>query len=422
MKRSLSPDRSENGFQKATRPSSPESLPEYLNHPPERRPRASSPSLMTEDERIEATLERMQHTDEHKITLDDGTKYMLRKDPRFWKGAPEVWAEMPGVVGLWVSTHGNIQYKVQGRWLRPHKPNADKKGYRRFFYAPPRVKKTLFKVHACVATTFLGPPPSKDHTPDHVDVNREGNTSNNCIWNLRWASKSEQNQNQRIKEEAMQSARPCFGRAIDGGGDWVEYKSVVDAAEKLELNSGNISHVCNGKCKRTGEYTFKWMPIPEPLEGEVWKPYKNGKHVSNTGRVKLKSGWIYTPRPTRGEVYASFDTTGFHIVVCTRFHGAAPSKHLTVDHIDRDTTNNRAENLAWKTPSEQNENRDLPALGDGNKDSLKRPVKVIFPDESFQTILGLHEAARQLKIRTQTLQSRIKNKSVIKGMRFEYAE
>ena len=93
-----------------------------------------------------------------------------------------------------------------------------------------------------------------------------------------------------------------------------------------------------------------------------------------------------------------------------------------MDHIDRDETNNKAENLAWKTRSEQNENQDLPALGDGNRDSLKRRVKVIFPDGSFHTILGLCEAARQLKISPFTLKSRIKNKSVIKGMRFEYGD
>jgi hypothetical protein len=379
---------------------------------------------MTGDQRIEATLERMQHTDEIEIPTEDGTRCVLRKDPRFRKGAAEEWAEMPGVGGLWASTHGRVQYKLNGTWLAPHMPKPNKEGYRKFHYTAPGMKKgERLGVHMCVATTFLGPPPSKDHTPDHVDVNRQGNRGHNCIWNLRWASKTEQIQNRRELEEAKQSARPCFGRSVVGGGDddqWVEYNSTTDAAKKLELDAGHIGQVCNGKGKTAGGYVFQWMPIPGPLEGEVWKPYKNGKHVSNMGRVKTKSGWIYTTRPPRGTVYAEFDGTLFHIVVCTLFHGARPSKHHTVDHLDRDPANNKAENLRWKTRSEQNKNRDLPALGDGNKDSLKRHVRVVHPNGTIQRFLGLLEAARQLKIHPRTLRYRIRNKSVIRGVRFEY--
>lgn len=204
----------------------------------------------------------------------------------------------------------------------------------------------------------------------------------------------------------------------------MEYKSTVDAAEKLELDAAHIDRVCNGKRKRktVGGYTFKWMLIPGPLEGEVWKLYKNGKHVSNMGRVKLKSGWIYTPYPSRGEIYAKFHGTLFHSVVCTLFHGARPSRHHTVDHRDRDPTNNKAENLEWKTPSEQNDNQDRPALGDGLMDSLKRRMRVVHPDGTIQRFLGLKEAARQLKINHVTLHSCIKRKSVIDGVRFEYED
>lgn len=414
------------------RPASPEhpelvelvELVDRLDHPPDRRRRPSSPSLMEEDERIDATLERMQHTGELEFPSGDGTRWMLRKDPRFRKGAAEVWAEMPGMRGVWVSTHGRLKTQFKGTWRRPYRPNRNQKGYRKFYYTAPGTEKSkLFGVHSCVATTFLGPPPSGDHTADHVDVDSQDNRANNFIWNLRWASRTEQGKNRRKQEEAKQHSRPCFGRAVVGGGDdWVEYKGTCDAAKKLGLYSANIDRVCNGKVKTTSGYVFKWMPIPEPLPGEVWKLYKNGTHVSDMGRVKLKSGWIYTPLPTRGTVYASFYSTLFHIVVCTLFNEARPSRHHTVDHWDRDPTNNKAENLRWKTPSEQVKNQDLPALGDGNRDSLKRRVKVIHPDGTIQHFLGLAEAARQLKINFGTLRSRILNKSVTKGVRFEYEE
>ena len=377
---------------------------------------------MTENERIDATLERMKHADEIEFPSDDGSQWMLRKDPRFRKGADEVWEEMPEVDGLWVSTHGRIQYKLNGNWLRPYRPKTNKKGYRLFNYTAPGVEKSkMFGVHACVVTTFLGPPPTGDHTADHVDVENQEGRGNNCIWNLRWASKSEQVTNRRKPEEAQQSARPCFGKAVGGGDDdWVEYESVCYAAEKLELDAGTISQVCNGKGKTVGGYVFEWMPIPEELEEEEWKLYKGGKFVSNMGRVKLKSGWIYTPFPTRGMVYARFYSKQFHVVVCTLFHGPRPSRHHTVDHRDRDPTNNKAENLEWKTNSEQAKNRDMPALGDGNMDSVKTRVRVIHLDGTIQHFLGLREAARQLKINLSTLGARINRKSVIKGVRYEY--
>ena len=200
----------------------------------------------------------------------------------------------------------------------------------------------------------------------------------------------------------------------------MKYESVCDAAKTLGLSFSAIGLVCNGKCKRVGEYNFRWMPIPEPLPGEVWKPYKKGCQVSNMGRVKTKRGWIYTPWPTRGVVYAQFCDTKFHIVVCKMFVGPPPSKSHTVDHIDRDPTNNKASNLRWATKSEQVLNRDLPALGDGFKDSLKKSVRVVYPDGTIQRFLGISEAARQLELLRETLGARIKYKYVIKGVKYEY--
>ena len=48
-------------------------------------------------------------------------------------------------------------------------------------------------VHRLVALSFLGDPPSPEHTVDHVDTD----TTNNVLTNLRWASLAEQKQNKR---------------------------------------------------------------------------------------------------------------------------------------------------------------------------------------------------------------------------------
>ena len=161
-------------------------------------------------------LEIMEDSDEVEIPSEDGTRWMLRKDPRFRKGADEVWEEMPGVVGLLVSTHGRIQTKLNGNWRQPFRPKTNKQGYRRFNYKAPGMEKSkMFGVHACVVTTFLGPPPTRGHTADHVDVENQEGRGNNCIWNLRWASKSEQKENQRKPEEAKQEHALALAKLLE---------------------------------------------------------------------------------------------------------------------------------------------------------------------------------------------------------------
>lgn len=41
-----------------------------------------------------------------------------------------------------------------------------------------------------------------------------------------------------------------------------------------------------------------------------------------------------------------------HFLVCLAWHGPRPSPRHQVDHIDRDRWNNRASNLRWVTPRE----------------------------------------------------------------------
>ncbi len=99
------------------------------------------------------------------------------------------------------------------------------------------------------------------------------------------------------KSSAGARSKRIEGRKI-GESDWVPYPSANEAARVLGLSNVCISYVCQGKQKRTGNYTFRFVEYPD-LDGEIWKPIPQvlfpGKKVkgmmaSNLGRIMRKDG------------------------------------------------------------------------------------------------------------------------------------
>lgn len=83
--------------------------------------------------------------------------------------------------------------------------------------------------------------------------------------------------------------------------------------------------------------------------------------VREDGAVLLPKGWSFGARNTCGyrNVRIGNKVDGkcyyVHRLVCEAFH-KNPQNKPTVDHIDRNPSNNFASNLRWATQSEQNEN------------------------------------------------------------------
>jgi hypothetical protein len=115
---------------------------------------------------------------------------------------------------------------------------------------------------------------------------------------------------------------------------------------------------------------------PEEISKEKWLP------LSEYGRLKLKSGYEISSlgrfKNLKGKVTSGSlqQSTGYlrvgclvegfgrkpfqvlvHSAACLAFRGPKPSDKHTVDHNDRNRTNNCIENLDWKTAIEQNNNR-----------------------------------------------------------------
>lgn len=117
--------------------------------------------------------------------------------------------------------------------------------------------------------------------------------------------------------------------------------------------------------------------------------------ISDTGQVySLKSGKYLKSRKSR-EYYqvnlykdGKHKTFKVHRLVAQAFIPNLDNKP-TVDHIDRDPSNNQVDNLRWATPKEQNYNRDL--INFAIKCRKARGVKIIeVIDDKEIEYLSLH--------------------------------
>src|SRR5581483_4863341 len=96
-------------------------------------------------------------------------------------------------------------------------------------------------------------------------------------------------------------------------------------------------------------------------EDEVWKeiPDLPGYLASSMGRIRRKGRPIRKPVINR-KGYVVLGVTGkqfrAHRLICRTFHGPAP-EGCEVGHLNGNRTDNRAENLKWVTPKENQAHR-----------------------------------------------------------------
>lgn len=163
------------------------------------------------------------------------------------------------------------------------------------------VSNTLMHIFVC--SLFHGPRPGPNYTVEHKD----GDRSNNNKDNLKWATWQEQHKNKQFRSDAWKT-------------------------------SEGVSH-----------------------HDEVWVALGIREcAVSNYGRWKNTYGKISTPHPmTDGYVGVTMlhKHHKLHDLVCTAFHGPKPTIRHTANHKNHDRSDNRAENLEWMSPKEQNQDR-----------------------------------------------------------------
>jgi len=134
-------------------------------------------------------------------------------------------------------------------------------------------------ISRAIASTFIGPPPSPEHTADHLDRNPDDDN----IYNIQWATKSEQSKNQErpgVNKDALIVVRDGIEKTIN---EWIEYLKYEKNPFGREYTKGSIENYLK---KKMFGFAFKEY---SDLPGETWKPIPDTKNwlISDMNRIKF---------------------------------------------------------------------------------------------------------------------------------------
>ena len=138
------------------------------------------------------------------------------------------------------------------------------------------------RICRALASTFIGPPPSIDHTTDHED----NNTNNDTLDNIRWLDKKGQ-ANNRTMPDTLKSAFVIVKDDMSlTSKEWIEHLKYEKNPFGREYTMKMISTYAQKK-----QHGFAYKEYPD-LPGETWKKIKNSENkmgrweISDMNRVK----------------------------------------------------------------------------------------------------------------------------------------
>ena len=138
-------------------------------------------------------------------------------------------------------------------------------------------------VHRVVAASFLGLPPSPEHS--HIN-HKDGNKSNNAIENLEYVTPAENNAHRCANLKGCNPlSKEVLSCRYGTNEEWTAHPSMASAAKSLGLHSACVSLCARGLRKQTGGYEFRFAePEPSVVEAlpfEEWRDVDLDAHLED---------------------------------------------------------------------------------------------------------------------------------------------
>ncbi|AGE48756.1 hypothetical protein PBCVAP110A_259R [Paramecium bursaria Chlorella virus AP110A] len=182
------------------------------------------------------------------------------------------------------TTGNNIINKKSGKEIN-YTLNTD--GYYNASVRDNDGKQCNISIARAVASTFLGKPPTLEHTADHIISNQK---SNNDVSNIRWLCKIGQINNRTVPETLKSAFVIVKGDMEMTANEWVEHlKDIINPFGK-KYTVAMINHYAQRK-----QHGFLYKEYPD-LEGEVWKRVKNSESIKGHWEISNKSRMKYVTK------------------------------------------------------------------------------------------------------------------------------
>ncbi|RHZ55988.1 hypothetical protein Glove_407g6 [Diversispora epigaea] len=206
--------------------------------------------------------------------------------------------------------------------------------------------------------------------------------------NLKWVTPKENAERTVFRNPNCSNSKKIVQTTLDGNVVQV-WDSITLASNTLNIVMSNISQCCSRKLNTSGGW--RWMYYEDQIEqdpDEEWREIRLNSRkfkVSSLERVQLPNGLISRGSLDAGYLRVAREKYRVHRLVALAFCPKEDGKEY-VNHIDGESTNNRASNLEWCTLKENNQHYVCLGLG------YQRAVKQIFNNGSSQEFPSIAEA------------------------------